>query len=445
MWQVAVAAAVAGSSLLAQRFFAPTADSIISYQSTRTELCQQSQSSDNFINAQLSSPSSPSTPQIQKNYFDSAGANNHLEETRSIAEEKDRIFRFSSSGSGSRSTFWLGSKKFRVLGKKVGRVKKKMGGFDGETGDQGGKRLCVCLKRRKTSRNNRVRGNRDSCSSEESSSFDWGLGLGMMYMMSSGRAEISKLNNNMDETAKVLQELKSELYKRKSVQQHLSRSVTYDTEIQKDEQKQVNKQDNVELIKLKKGANDVKICSPLGSDGEYASSVLTEEAQPRGTEMDQLEAEFEFELQKLPWCTNEAPYDGGNKADYKEVEAFHEPDYQSSSCFPFCGVSPSTLNQKLSRVLIKQQEGQILELEAELNLAYSKLQEKEAELQALKDCVRSLTKISISSISDEKTQAFGKQGSIMQCDHIEKTGPETRVLGTKRAMNIEPCNYELNQ
>ena len=63
------------------------------------------------------------------------------------------------------------------------------------------------------------------------------------------------------------------------------------------------------------------------------------------------------------------------------------------------GVSSFELNQKLSHLLIKQQENQIAELESELNLAHSNLHQKEAELQALKDCVRRLTELSLSTVS----------------------------------------------
>lgn len=63
------------------------------------------------------------------------------------------------------------------------------------------------------------------------------------------------------------------------------------------------------------------------------------------------------------------------------------------------GVLPSELDQKLCHMLIEQQENQIEELESELNSAQSKLREKEAELQALKDCVKRLTNFSLSTVS----------------------------------------------
>lgn len=84
----------------------------------------------------------------------------------------------------------------------------------------------------------------------------------------------------------------------------------------------------------------------------------------------------------------EAPDEGCNGTD--------DPNFNYSQSH---GVLASELNQKLSHLLIKQQENQIAELESELHLAQSNLHQKEVELQALKDCVRCLTEISISTVS----------------------------------------------
>lgn len=81
------------------------------------------------------------------------------------------------------------------------------------------------------------------------------------------------------------------------------------------------------------------------------------------------------------------------------AKGFHEREGQSSNSYQFHGVLPAELDQKLCHVLIGQQENQIVELESELNLAQSKLHEKEAELQALKDCVKRLTEFSLSTVS----------------------------------------------
>ena len=82
-----------------------------------------------------------------------------------------------------------------------------------------------------------------------------------------------------------------------------------------------------------------------------------------------------------------------NVVHAQEVSAkgFHEMEGQSSDSYQSHGVLAAELDRKLCHVLIEHQENQIVELKSELHLAKSKLHEKEAELQALKDCVKRLT------------------------------------------------------
>ncbi|GMH26402.1 hypothetical protein Nepgr_028245 [Nepenthes gracilis] len=430
MWQVAVTAVVVGSGLLAERLFTSTAGS-------RSAQSRSPQTKEIEINRELQSPNNSNKSQLSPSL-----PNDHFEVHSPVDDDAERIFRFSSSGSGDPSAR-LGSKKLRIVGKNLGRVKKNLGLFNGESGDRrkiSGKKVHACLKKRKTSKN--ADGKRESSCSNDGSSFSWGLGLGIMYMMSAGKAEISKLNGVVDETAKVVQELKSELYKRKSSSPRpLSRSLMNHTDRDKNEHEQNTEQANIDSSGLKEDRIDLKVLSPMIDDFDYASSVMTEEPQPHSSEMDQLEAELESELQKLPWCTAEGSCNRENKTDYGKVKGSCEPEQESSTSSRFSGVSPLTLNRKLSCVLIKQQEGQITELETELNLAYSKLQEKEAELHALKDCINRLSEVSLSADSDEDTKGCGEEGSMGQWDRVEKTGPKPKVLGTKRAMNFGYSHY----
>lgn len=81
------------------------------------------------------------------------------------------------------------------------------------------------------------------------------------------------------------------------------------------------------------------------------------------------------------------------------TDALEETLHGHANEAPVFGVSPHILKQKLSHLLIEQQENQIVELESELRSTQSKLGEKEAELQALKDCVRRLSNFSLSAAS----------------------------------------------
>lgn len=155
----------------------------------------------------------------------------------------------------------------------------------------------------------------------DSSLFNWGLGVGMMYMISASKAEISKLNTTMDETAKVVQELKSELHRRKS-----SCSVLVHTSANEEtenlEKITSNKTQQV-LFKSRSGNRDLSdqkvLGLPLIDDSECTSSVLTEERDAEVLEMDKLEAELESELQKLPWYSTESSYHEDMKLNLHEV------------------------------------------------------------------------------------------------------------------------------
>jgi len=154
---------------------------------------------------------------------------------------------------------------------------------------------------------------------------------------------------------------------------------------------------------------------------------------------------------------------------------FHEPEGQSLDSYQFHGVVPAELDQKLSHLLIEQQEHQIVELESELNLAQSKLQSKEAELQALKECVRRLTDFSLSTVSgrtfklnplkpvmwkkscgfvywlfrswhfflEDETGAHEEQLETDEQDYKNKTESDSKKLmvGMKRPMDSESCAH----
>lgn len=80
-------------------------------------------------------------------------------------------------------------------------------------------------------------------------------------------------------------------------------------------------------------------------------------------------------------------------------DGYHGKDDWNFNYSESHGVSASELHQKLSHLLIKQQENQIVELESELHQAQSNLREKEAELHALKNCVKHFTELSLSTVS----------------------------------------------
>ncbi|KAM1409034.1 hypothetical protein ACFX2I_009478 [Malus domestica] len=194
--------------------------------------------------------------------------------------------------------------------------------------------------------------------------------------MSAGKAEINKLNTAMDETARFVQVLQSELHKRKSP--HTLQVSGSANEANTNHRITSNKLSQPELNNPStenRGAIHMQMSSfTVSEDAGCASSVLTEEQDPHSEvmDMDQLEAELESELQKLPWCATDTPRHEGlcnlGQDIVSEVTAqgFHDLEGQCFVTQEFHGVLPAQLDQKLCHVLIEQQEIQIVELESEL-------------------------------------------------------------------------------
>ncbi|CAL5334822.1 unnamed protein product [Camellia sinensis] len=163
MWQVMLAAAVAGSGFFAKRFLSTTTTNSDDPNIEADTKCDQSKE---LQQQHLTTP--PSKPQLAIPLtFQSCNDCKSESETQSSTAVGDgSIFMFSSpvskEGTGSR----FGSKKSG--GKREGfktsgfeKVERKCGGFDQS---KSGKKFAVCLKKRRTSKNSH--GKCESCSSK---------------------------------------------------------------------------------------------------------------------------------------------------------------------------------------------------------------------------------------------------------------------------------------
>ncbi|KAF1860313.1 hypothetical protein Lal_00037651 [Lupinus albus] len=285
------------------------------------------------------------------------------------------------------------------------------------------------------------------CILSSDDSLSLALGLGTVYMMSAEIAEIDKLNKAMKGIAESVEELKSDLDRRKSPCAH--RKLDSDGDIDFYSRKMKSEHGEVMLKKTNtefRGTDD-KIWSPFVHDsGECGSSSLTEEPEQLVLEMDQLEAELEFELQKLSGCTIDSPCYEETRPTLDELEDEDEDcnrvyvpnfDYSQSR-----GVLASELNQKLSDLLMKQQENRISELESELQLAQSNLQQKEVEIQTLKDSVKRLTELFLSTVSDDETQTLIDPKRSIDLDNNNMYSfSKQSLVGAKRPFNSESCLY----
>ncbi|KAK1389510.1 Protein POLAR LOCALIZATION DURING ASYMMETRIC DIVISION AND REDISTRIBUTION [Heracleum sosnowskyi] len=370
MWQVVLAAAVAGSGLFLKRLH----DS----NSSKTHFDSSSKPSDQIVDQFIKNSS--------KQCQDSS------------------IFRLSTaSGSLLKS-----SRKKSGFVSRGNDVDEKCGlVVDLKTSRR---RFVVCFNKKNKKKRSNCRYASEKCPPKGDSSFALGFGAGVMCMMSA-KSEISKLNTAIDKTTKVVEELKTQVARRKS-----SRGPDISSFRADGNANTKRSRNNCSLLLNRISSGNILDSRPDSSfrsnEGECGSSCLTEDLQS-GVSMDQLEAELQSELQKLPWCTAEA-YGPARGSDYFETEVlaeeFDSRDNPDLKTYQDYGVLPSELDQKLSHVFLEQQESQITELESKLQQSHSKHNDKEVELQTLKDCIRRLTEVSLDSASDGETEAREKSG-----------------------------------
>ncbi|CAN6576518.1 unnamed protein product [Malus baccata var. baccata] len=299
--------------------------------------------------------------------------------------QADPVFRFSSEAASGR-------------GRRVDAEVERSNGVEQRRTARRG--VGVCLKKRKTGKNVDAAKCGSSCS----------------------KAEINKLNTAMDETARFVQELQSELHKRKS-----PHSASFSNKLSQPELNNPSTED--------RGAIHMQMSSfTVSEDAGCASSVLTEEQDPHSEvmDMDQLEAELESELQKLPWCAMDTPRHEGlsnlGQDIVSEVTAqgFHDLEGQCFVTQEFHGVLPAQLDQKLCH------------LESELHSAQSKLQHKETELETLKDRVRRLTELSIGNVSDDENgTSIGQEQTTNWNHNMEGCESTKPTVGMKRPIDSE--------
>ncbi|KAG8648500.1 hypothetical protein MANES_08G004103v8 [Manihot esculenta] len=389
MWQLLLAAALAGSATFVAKHF----------------LAQErpKEEENPFEDSIASAFQSPLFP----NHGNECGYDSNFQQppdgtASSSSVKKTRISRNKSGITGRRLNF--GAENYKA--------DKRSGGSE-----KSARRFAVCLKKRRTAKS--VPSKCGSRSSKDSSFFGCGLGNGIMYMMSAGKAEISKLSNAMDDKRRLAKVAASS--------------------------KELSSNNELEFYRAGTGHNNdpkaIKVSGiPMIDDVECPSSVLTEEPEPQLLEMDQLEAELASELQKLLWSYPEASGNEGVGPNMDKNETFsgglHKLEGQSTISCQCHRVLTSELDRKLSHLLIEQQKNQIEELESELHSAQSKLHEKEAELQALKDCIKRLTEFSLSTVSDDEAVTYAEQECTSEWDNESNMGSELRksTVGMKRSI-----------
>ncbi|GMP50543.1 hypothetical protein CsSME_00017117 [Camellia sinensis var. sinensis] len=206
--------------------------------------------------------------------------------------------------------------------------------------------------------------------------------------------KLSRLNTAVDETTKVVQELKTEFSGRKS-SRNLQVSSSK-TEISTSPYKTRGKHTEPIPQSSTENRDNVQDSGVFVTEkGECASSLLTEEPQQEVLEMDRLEAELESELQKLLGCSTEA---SGFEGKIPDICEFNTDIHVQDS-----GVFVTEEGECASSVLTEEPQQEVLEmdrLEAEL----------ESELQKLPRCSTELLD------KMEKYQTFVRMKMLLSKD-----------------------------
>ncbi|CAN6470855.1 unnamed protein product [Victoria cruziana] len=222
------------------------------------------------------------------------------------AETDDGVFRFSSVRVGSMRSRNVAARS--GFGRRRNGVPKR-------------KRMTMRLKKQKHSRQSLRGESRDSglgstsSFSPDNNFFSWGMSMGAMFMASVGKHEMDKLSVALDETGKLIHELKAELHTRKSMRNSqpssgkcvvlpCKKEVFGCAAIPCKEEDLLTETHMMreEFREKEKCLGPVSASTPAqdgGCDCDCASSILTEESPQRILEMRELEAELESELEKI--------------------------------------------------------------------------------------------------------------------------------------------------
>eukprot|EP01018_Ginkgo_biloba_P024082 Gb_00304 [translate_table: standard] len=294
--------------------------------------------------------------------------------------------------------------------------------------------------------------------------FSYGVGVGVMFMISSGKCEIDKLTAVLNQTVDLVKELKAELDGRKKYSQNNRTSGGSRGIIDAYQEENLDKDAKYLVQKDAAGFAETPF-QALSEDSESDTSVITEEAAQQVTEIAELEADLQAELENIQVNMTEgnikhrrkisglSELDPDSLVDVVDGELYlhwlpdhcdsvnKTPPVQLVHCdLDNNGVSPYELDRHLRDLLEKQQEEKILELEAELKSTETRLRTKEQELQQWKDHVRCLTELSFGATSGEDSMSFERTNDADGGQHIigaSMKGSAKSILNSEQAGNSQ--------
>lgn len=233
--------------------------------------------------------------------------------------------------------------------------------------------------------------------------FNFGLGFGVVFMVTSSKKEIEKLRELQKQTERLVKDLKEEV-SRRNVSNDSSQIVQNGEDLLSEHHYAKREiEDAKDRMASVSQSSSGRLESGISENGcnSSAQSIITTESTPEHSGMAQLEAELEAELERMElnltaeisceletFSGSEMP---GNIV-YNDLDVSGTPGKKSSHDQENIdrandGVSPIELERRLHELLQKRQEDHITELEADLKITEDKLVDKEKELSWWKERV----------------------------------------------------------
>lgn len=233
--------------------------------------------------------------------------------------------------------------------------------------------------------------------------FNFGLGFGVVFMVTSSKKEIEKLRELQKETERLFKDLKEEVSRR-----NFSNDSSQIVQNGKDMLSEYHYakreiEDTKDRMAFVSQSSSGRLESGISGNecNSSAQSIITTESTPELSGMAQLEAELEAELERMElnltaersceletFSGSEIPgnivYNDLNVSGIPGKKSNHDQEDGDRASY---GVSPIELERRLHELLQKRQEDRIAELEADLKITEDELVDKEKELSWWKERV----------------------------------------------------------
>ncbi|CAK8568548.1 unnamed protein product [Lathyrus sativus] len=226
---------------------------------------------------------------------------------------------------------------------------------------------------------------------EESRQLDWndtsfklGVGCGLLYVIAATKNELSKMVELRKEMGIILQNMKGELQSEDAILNRLKQCDDALAEVSVTDFQQVSCSNSHLSVGSEKSDGRAEMKSNTGCDG-FLDYDICEQGEC-AEEINELQAEFEYELQRLQL------YLDGEDAQQERVEVVVKDsssksessgfgeiimEHQEASCDISVGVPPVELERRLHELLEARLQERIIELESALEYATQELNEKE--------------------------------------------------------------------